>query len=206
MKTVLVTGGIGSGKSKVCSYLAGKGIPVYDTDSRAKNLYDTDSVLVGQIEDAFGIRLFDEEGKLRRKALSDLIFSDSGKLEKLESFVHPALLRDFLRWREMLEQEARQNGREYPFVCMESAIVLDKPVFKDLYDVVLLVDAPLELRLERAVERDSAPREKIMERILSQRIHLDKADKVIVNDGSPETLCRRVDEAMEILNLQLVKL
>ena len=202
MRTIVVTGGIGSGKSAVCSYLAGKGVPVYDTDSRAKQLYYTDKVMVGQIEEHFGISLFDSEGKLARKTISDLIFSDAQNLEALESFVHPAVLRDFVRWRNEKEKEPWCGyGGDIPFVCMESAIVLDKPVFKDIYDYVLVVDAPLEIRLERAVLRDSSSCEKIMERMKHQNIPVDMADVVIVNDGSLDLLVKRVDQAIRIINL-----
>ena len=66
MKTVLVTGGIGSGKSAVCAYLASRGVPVYDSDSRTKALYDTDPALLPALEKAFGTSLRSPSGELDR--------------------------------------------------------------------------------------------------------------------------------------------
>ena len=100
MKTLIVTGGIGSGKSLVCSYLRDKGIPVYDADSRTKQLYDSCPGMVSAIENAFGRALRDEAGALDRRALSELVFSDKDNLLLLESIVHPAVYRDFEQWRD----------------------------------------------------------------------------------------------------------
>ena len=90
--SVLLTGGIGSGKSAVASYLESKGIPVYDSDSRTKALYDSDPDLVPSLERALGVSLRKEDGSFDRKALSSVIFSDKKALSKVESIVHPAVL------------------------------------------------------------------------------------------------------------------
>lgn len=91
MKTLVVTGGIGSGKSLVCSFLAERGVPVYDSDSRTKALYDNDRVLLEKIREAVGNDVVDAEGKLDRKKLASVIFADEAKLKALESVVHPAV-------------------------------------------------------------------------------------------------------------------
>lgn len=95
MRTVAVTGGIGSGKSAVCSILAERGIPVYDSDSAAKNLYRKDDTLLDSIEEAFGCGIRQADGSLDRARLASIAFSAPDKLRQLESIVHPAVLTDF---------------------------------------------------------------------------------------------------------------
>ncbi len=193
MKTLVITGGIGSGKSVVCRYFASKGIPVYDSDSRTKELYDTDYNLVSTIESAMGRKVTDDSGRIDRKALSSVIFSSPEKLSILESIVHPAVKSDFISW--------RNACHDVPFVVMESAIVLEKPLFNDISDKVLLVDAPFETRLQRACKRDGTDRNAIMSRMENQKLLNDisngktrpMVDFLIVNDSDMDSLLRQAD-------------
>ena len=160
MKTVIVSGGIGSGKSEVCRILRERGVPVYDCDSRAKDLYDTSAGLLSRIEAALGAALRDDEGRLDRKALAAIIFKDPAAREKLESLLYPALLEDFRAWRQAQEPA--------PWVCLESALILSKPIFDGVADAVVWVDAPVEVRLQRAMRRDGATRDQILSRMAAQ--------------------------------------
>lgn len=193
--TLAVTGGIGSGKSLVCSLFAEKGIPVCDTDSLAKGLYDTVPGLVGRISDAMGTCLALPDGRLDRKKLASIVFSDMDRLAVLESIVHPEVRDSVVRWKEKMLADRPE------FLIIESAIILRKPVFSGLYDKVLYVDAPLRLRVGRAALRDSCPQEKIMERVLSQQdmegVAEDisgKIDYIIVNDKDRAFLEGEVDK------------
>jgi dephospho-CoA kinase len=190
MTTVLITGGIGSGKSEVCRRLVSRGYPVYDSDSRAKALYDEVPGLAARVDEALGGGVLDAGGRLDRRALAAAVFADPAALRRLESVVHPEVLADFLRWRDA-------QGRNLVF--MESAIAAESPLFKDLFDAVVLVDAPESVRLERACSRDSAKREAVLERIRAQRFDGFTPDHVIVNDGSLEELRARTDETLEKL-------
>ena len=192
MRTLVVTGGIGSGKSAVCAMLASRGIPVYDADARTKALYDTDPALLPALEQALGLTLRDADGRLDRKALGAAIFGDAGRLASLEAVVHPAVYRDFVAWREACPATA-------PFVVMESAIFLQKPLFRPLADKVLLVDAPAPLRLERAVARGGLSREEVRSRMEAQRVDPEGADAVLVNDGDLPALESRLDAALETI-------
>ncbi len=191
MKTpgiVFVTGGIGSGKSAVCRILEKRGIPVYDSDSRTIALYD--GPLLGRLEQALGTDLRTaggntNNGTIDRKKLSSIIFSNPEKLKIVESIVHPAVLADFLLWRNGFD------GDQVPFVVMESALVLSKPLFSNVADKVIVVDAPEHLRLDRACKRDGADPESIRRRMAAQSIPLDKADIVITNDCSFDELEKR---------------
>ena len=190
MKTVAVTGGIGSGKSAVTAFLSSRGIPVYDSDSRTKLLYDTDPALVPELEALFGVPLREEDGRLDRKKLSSIIFSDPGALAALEAVVHPLVRSDFLSWRER---------QESPLVVIESAIILSKPLFDGEYDKVILIEAPEDVRVARAAQRDGVPEETVRARIAAQSFDLSKVDMVIRNDGSLDELGARLDRALPYL-------
>jgi dephospho-CoA kinase len=188
MKTVLVTGGIGSGKSAVCRHLLSKGYPVYDSDDRAKRLYDEVPGLPERVDAALGGGMLAADGRLDRRALAAAVFSDPAALRTLESIIHPEVLKDFLHWR-----DAQDAGA----VFMESAIAARLPLFKGVFDAVVLVEAPEALRLQRACSRDGARPEEVLERIRAQRFDGFVPDAVIVNDGSAEELLARTDETLE---------
>ena len=186
---MVITGGIGSGKSVVAGYLSSKGIPVYDCDSRTKALYYENPLLVMDIEEALGESVTDQDGFLDRRKLGSIIFGDKTKLAKVEEIVHPMVYEDFVRWREDRRNEA-------PFVVMESAIFLEKPLFHDLADAVILVEAPDHLRVERAVRRDNINAETVRQRMKSQRYSRRHVDAVIANSSDLQTLYKKVDNAM----------
>ena len=196
VKTLVITGGIGSGKTVVAGYLSSKGIPVYDCDGRTKALYYENPLLVMDIEEALGESVTDEDGVLDRKKLGSLIFSDKSKLAKVEEIVHPMVYEDFVRWRD-------DRIKEAPFVVMESAIFLEKPLFHDLADAVILLEAPGHLRVERAVRRDKSSAKTVRQRMKAQKYDRKRVDAVIVNDSDILTLYERVDEVMDEIKEKL---
>jgi len=198
MKTVIVTGLIGSGKSAVCALLARRGIPVYYADDRVKGLYDRRPSLVARLEETLGLPLRGPEGTLDRKALAAVIFSDDAAREKLERIVYPVLLQDFKRWR------THQKG--VPFVVLESAVILSKPLFDGSYDAAVLVSAPQDVRLRRVMDRDGASREAVLSRMRAQEIPMDKVDVTVVNDGDVASLSRAVEQVFFDKNSYLCKI
>ena len=169
MKTFLVTGPIGSGKSEVCRYLASKGYPVYDCDSRTKGLYESVPGLKSRIETALGID-WSEIG---------IIFSDSGRRETLERMVFPLVADDIRAWK---------SGLDSRLAFIESAIATEKREFDGLYDGVLLVTADYGLRRGRnpkAAQRDSL-----------QTFDLSGADWVLENDSTIEELHLKTDDIL----------
>lgn len=166
MKTVLVTGPIGSGKSAACRYLASKGYPVYDCDSRCKALYDSVPGLKSRIESALGVP-FSELA---------VIFDDAARRETLESIVYPILLEDLLEWRGSQTSET---------VFVESAVALSKPLFAGLFDEVLLVTAPCSLRFLRHPGAEKRDRLQSFDTIIPTY--------TIVNDSSLESLHSQID-------------
>lgn len=191
-RIVFITGGIGSGKSLVCSFLASRGVPVYDSDAAVKDLYDRSPELVTAVGAVVGVPLTGQDGRLDRKALAKAVFADKALLEEVEAIVHPAVLDDFMRWRESVKGEWCGFGK-MPFVVMESALVLEKPLFDGVADRVVLVDAPESVRVARAMVRDGVSEEAVRARIASQPAGNRHVDAVIVNDGSVEALEAEVE-------------
>lgn len=188
LKTLLLTGGIGSGKSVVAKYLQGKGYPVYDSDTRAKGLYDSSPALLSAVKDEFGEDVVGENGLLDRKALASKVFGNADALARLNAIVHPAVLEDFIAW--------RQQQSDAELVVMESAIALGIKMFRDIIDAVAYVDAPMELRIARACERDGASRDAIAARIAAQHFDMSLVDEVIVNDSGLQDLYASTDRAL----------
>ena len=125
--TLAVTGGIGSGKSLVCSMFAASGIPVYDSDLRTRALYDSSPGLLARISSALGTDVSGPDGKADRRKIASAVFPDPSRLALLEAVVHPEVRRDFSLWK------AEFDGAGVPFVIIESAIILEKPFFRDVF-------------------------------------------------------------------------
>ena len=200
MDILIVTGGIGSGKTEVCRILQELyGCGVYNADERVKMLYDVHPSLLNDIEALAGEPMRDAEGRFVPSRLSSLIFRDRSLLMKVENLVFPALMDDFKSW--------SRNYGDDPFVVFESATVLEKPQFKGFGDKVILVDALMETRLDRACLRDSSPRESIYSRMLNQKMMNDfsegkampDVDAVIHNYGSLSDLRFSTIRAIESL-------
>ena len=196
MKVVVVTGGIGSGKSLVCRMLAEKGIPVYEADKRAKLLYVGVPSMLDDIEASLGVTLRDSNGDFVPAILAEVIFRDKTALKKVEDILFPVMKKDFAQWSEA-------QGKEV--TAFESATVLEKPQFDGFGDIVLLVDAPVEVRRSRAMQRDGVSEEAIRMRLkaqpmmnrLSQGETDPRIDHVLLNDSTEEDLERKLDEFIE---------
>ena len=197
MRSILVTGGIGSGKSAVCNLLKERGIPVYECDARTKGLYESVPTLVPQLEEALGSPLRKADGTLDKERLASLIFSDSKARETLEGIVYPLALEDYQSW--LSRQEA-------PFVIIESALMLSKPLFDGIYDAAVLVDAPVEVRLERVLHRSNTSREDILHRMEAQSFPPEKVDVVLPNEGTKEELKAAVEHLFFDENSYLCKI
>lgn len=197
MKTVIVTGGIGSGKSAVCALLKKRGVPVYDCDTKAKELYGRRPSLVSRLEKALGAPLRGADGKLDKARLAALIFSDPRARETVEGMVYPILLQDIRRW---------QKRQSAAWGALESAVILSKPVFDGVADGVVLVEAPQELRIARVMQRDGLGRDAVIGRIRSQEIPREKADVLLANDGTPQTLSEAVERVFFDKNSYISKL
>ncbi len=184
-----VTGGIGSGKSVVCRIFAALGIPVYDSDARARALMN--GRLAPKIKELFGEDFY-VGGVLDRKRVASKVFIDKELLEKLNAIVHPAVERDFEFW--------SRNQINVPYVIMESAILLESGFDKKM-DKVVTVSAPEELCIDRVVARDETTPEKVRLRMANQmedRERVAKSHFNIANTGRVSLLdqVKDVDRAI----------
>lgn len=177
MKIVGLTGGIGSGKSVVSELLRIMGVPVYDSDLRSKKLCDTDEDLKKGIIDLFGPELY-SNGLLNRSMLAERIFVDEIALKAVNQLIHPAVVRDFQVW------SGKYN--QCPFVVMESAILFEAGLEK-LFEHVLCVTAPENLRIKRVCKRNGATSESVKERMnnqISEAERVERSDIFIINDDT----------------------
>lgn len=186
-KLIAITGGIGCGKSVVSQVLRIMGYEVYDCDSRAKWVMTHDDLLRQQLIGLFGEATYLPDGSLNKPQLSAAIFGDNEALAKMNACVHPAVDRDLRKqyeaYNRITNYELQITRRPFFF---ESAILFESGFDKlSIPDEVWTVSAPLELRISRAMQRDHATREQILNRIGSQMSQEEKeirANHVIWND------------------------
>lgn len=191
MVRIGLTGGIGCGKSYVARLLEKRGIPVYDSDSEAKRLSDSSVDIRNRLIALTGIGNLYADGMLNRKLLAEYLFESKENARAVENIIHPVVKADFINWAES------QNTQ---FCVIESAILIESG-FTDTVDCVVVVDAPLDLRINRCIERDSTTKEKVLERISAQMSQEEKcriADYVIFNDNVSD-LDKQIDALLEFL-------
>jgi dephospho-CoA kinase len=172
-----LTGGIGSGKSTVSRLFSLLGLPVFDSDKEAKELYKTDNVLKDEIIKQFGQEAYLDNGEISRNFMISRVFSNKQMLEKLNFIVHPRVRIRFDDW--------LKNYSNFPLVIKEAAILFESGANKQV-DKVLLVVAPIEIRIDRVIKRDNTVAEKVLERMKNQWSQdelMKKADYIIDNSG-----------------------
>ena len=156
-RIVGLTGGIGSGKSRIAGRFAELGVPCYIADDRAKELMNSSASLRNAILENFGPQSYVDD-KLNREFISNLVFKDMDRLALLNALVHPAVAQDFSEW------ISEQNSS---YVIKEAAILFESGG-ADQCDEVILVTAPMEIRIERVLARDNTSVEAIKNRISKQ--------------------------------------
>jgi dephospho-CoA kinase len=179
MIRVGLTGGIGSGKSTVAGYFRQLGVPVYDSDLRARELMEGDPGLRKGIRELLGPQAY-RNGALNRPFIADRVFGDRELLGRLNALVHPAVRADFLRW------AARQS---FPYVVQEAAVLFENGAYRD-FDRMILVTAPAEERIQRVMARDAVSAGQVRSRMENQWDAARKiplADFVIENTDLEET-------------------
>lgn len=172
-----ITGGIGSGKSVVSRLLGVMGIPVYDSDSETKRLMASDGVIRKELQALVGEEVY-AGGVLNKPLLASYLFANSENARRVNGIIHPRVKEDFRQW--------VQRHSACPIVGIESAILVEAG-FANEVDSIVMVYAPEEVRIARAVRRDASSRELIEKRIRSQMNDEEKrryADFVIANDDA----------------------
>tara|TARA_R110000868_G_scaffold121414_2_gene322128 strand:- start:8863 stop:9459 length:597 start_codon:yes stop_codon:yes gene_type:complete len=192
-KIIGLTGGIGSGKTTIAKHFKKLGIPVYIADDEARKVMQS-SKIVKAIKKIFGNTIF-EGTNLNREKLAEIVFNDPEKLKLLNSIVHPAVKEDFKEW--LLKNDA------FPFVMYESAILFESGTYKD-FDIIITVIAPIEVRIERVLQRDNTTRDLVLKRINSQWTdaqRISKSDYIIENINL-DISKNEIDNILKILRIK----
>ncbi|PSG88101.1 dephospho-CoA kinase [Aurantibacter aestuarii] len=173
VKIIGLTGGIGSGKTTVANCFSTFDIPVYIADLEAKKLMVTSKVLIRQLKQLFGAESYLDK-ELNRAYIAQKIFSDKDLLEKMNAIVHPKVSRHFKKWLK------KQSSK---YVIYESALIFENSNTNH-FDSIITVTAPLEIRVQRVVERDNSTEKKVKSIIsnqLSDKVKIENSDFVIKN-------------------------
>jgi len=188
-----LTGGIGSGKSEVARRLADRGAVLIDADVAAREVVVPGSPGLARIAEVFGAEVLRPDGSLNRERLGGIVFGDPGLRARLNEIVHP-LVRE---WMQAAEQAAVQAAEPPGPVVVHDVPLLAESRGRAGFDVVIVVDVPPELQLERLVSLRGMPPEQARARMAAQASReqrLAVADVVIDNSGSLDDLDRRVAE------------
>ncbi|MBR4146835.1 MAG: dephospho-CoA kinase [Bacteroidales bacterium] len=183
MRTIAITGNIGSGKSYVCGLFKQLGIPVFDSDYEAKQLYYRPEVRE-KIVERFGAEIYHEDGTLDRSRLAGCVFSDACALGYVESVLYPVLNGWFAEWAEL---------QDAPYVLYESALIFEKHL-ESMFEAVIVVAASEPTRIRRVMTRDHCTEEQVRSRMAMQwpqSEKLNKADFVVIHEEDDE------DEALK---------
>ena len=186
MMKIVITGGIGSGKSYVCRILEKQGIRVYDCDAEAKRLMRTDAELQTGLKQLVGEEVYSADGILQKPVLAQFILTSEANKQAVNDVVHPAVARDF-----------EQSDCEW----MESAILFDSGFDRRThFDKVVCVSAPVGVRLQRIMQRDHISQEKAqqwIDAVMPQEELIARSDYEIVNDGERDVEA----QVVHLLNL-----
>ena len=158
MKTIGLTGGIGSGKSTVARIFEVMGVPVYYSDDRAKEMYYAPEVKEKVIA-LIGKEAYLSDHQINKKFIADKIFSNTTLLHEVNNIIHPAVKKDFAEW--------AAKKQEYVFVLKESALLFETGIYKTL-DASILVVSPEQLRAKRIAKRDNLTEVEVIARFKTQ--------------------------------------
>ena len=178
MIRVAITGNIGCGKSYVCDIFKQLGIPVFDSDYEAKQLYCLPEIRQ-RITQHFGEETYHDDGSLNRAYLAGRLFSDACSLGYVESVLYPVLNERFAIWAER---------QEVPYVLYESALIFEKHL-ESMFDAIIVVAASEPVRVRRVMARDHCIEEQVRTRMAYQMPQQEKvaqADFVIVHEEDDE--------------------
>jgi dephospho-CoA kinase len=199
MLRVGLTGGIASGKSAVSAMLSARGALVIDSDVLAREVVAAGTPGLAEVVIAFGPDVVTDDGELDRPAMGARVFGDADARARLEAIIHPRV---------------RALAAEIEKAADPDAVVVhDIPLLVETgqagsFDVVLVVDAPEELQVERLVEHRGMSADEARARIAAQagrEQRLAAADLVVRNDGSLAQLQAAVDQVWEDLSTRVTR-
>ena len=192
MQVLVLTGGIGSGKSEAAKQFAALGVPVVDVDAIAHRLTAKGQALLAQIQLLFGTEFLLADGNLDRAKLGALVFAHPEQRLKLENLMHPAIYDAAVQ---QLKENAKNSAAPYQILVIP--LYFESTRYQDLADKVLVVDCAEALQIERAMQRNgstAASVQAVMQVQVSRARRLDGADEVIDNQGNLAALQEKVGQ------------
>jgi dephospho-CoA kinase len=183
MQKIGLTGGIGSGKTTVAKLFEMLGVPVFYADLEAHYIRSRTEISE-QIIQYFGSSIL-TENQIDKHKLADVIFNNPHALCWLNALIHPLLKKEFDKWCNDVETKYTSFANNpIPFVIMDAALIFEAN-FQYLFDKIIVVDAPENLRISRVMKRENICEQEVLQRINSQMSadeKLQKADIVIQNN------------------------
>jgi len=187
---VALTGGIASGKTTVANLFAELGVPLIDTDVIARQVVEPGQPALAEVVATFGPGVLGADGRLDRRRLREIIFTDATARRRLEAILHPAI-------RAEMERQSQAAGGEYQLLVIP---LLTEGGRRDHVDRVLLVDVPEAVQVERLMRRDGVSREQATASLGAQATRAARlaiADDVLENTSSAEEPEARMAELHE---------
>lgn len=196
MKTLSIglTGGIGSSKTLIAEVFTQMGVPVFNADMEAKQLYNKPNIQK-DMEAMFSQKLFDNN-KLDKNKLAQIIFNNKKQLQKLNLYIHPLVENEYKNFLNF------HTIKHCPYVIMESAIIFESG-WQENFDKIICVNTPQELMIKRTMLRDNTDKEIVLRKIANQIPIKDKvymSDYVINNDDLTLVLPQIIEIDKQIKN------
>lgn len=157
MMKVGLTGGIGSGKTTIAKMFEELGVPVYYADDEAKKLMNSNPQIQKELLQLLGENAY-KSRELNRAFIAGAIFNDKNKLKKINAIVHPVVANHFEKW---------AHHQQSKYVIQENAIIFESGT-QDKFDKIITVTAPVEIKIDRVMNRDHMSKEKVKERMNNQ--------------------------------------
>ena len=195
MLLVGLTGGIGSGKSTVAELLAERGAVVIDADDLARRAVAPGTSGFDRVVETFGRDILGPDGGIDRATLADVVFADPSRLRELEAIVHPEVAR--------LLVESVEPYRDTDDVIVYAVPLLAERGMAEGFDVVVVVVADVDRRIERLMRDRGMTAEEVRARVAAQLTDEERArvaDVLLDNDGEPERLIPQVNRLWTDLN------
>ena len=197
MRSIAITGGIGSGKSTVSQLLRQQGYPVFDCDAISKEVTAAGSPLLKCLAGVLGYDIIKEDGSMDRSLVADIAFSDPDKYRQMTMLIQSAI-------RQRLLEQLRCKEQEGSSLVFTEVPLLYEAGWQSLFDEVWLVTAEEQLRIDRVRRRSGLSEEQIRARMAKQLSQEEKeslADRILSNENGVEELSRQVEEALSLIAL-----
>lgn len=181
-----LTGGIGSGKTSASRFFAAEGVDIIDTDVIAHELTNSKGIAIAKIKKYFGNKFITAEGKLNRKKMRNLIFSDIKSRQQLESILHPLILSKVM---------CRIKITFSPYIIIVIPLLLETGNYHEIVSRVLVIDCNEKDQIIRTVSRGELNEQEVRAIMATQKKReerINHADDIIVNNGNIADLQKQI--------------